>query len=45
MREACPEAEAEAERGANGIPFHPEVIDWFRDIRGELSIPYLLTDR
>ena len=39
-----PEAEAEVERGANGIPFHPEVIEWFRDICGELSVPYILTD-
>ena len=39
-----PEAEATEDRRANGIPFHPEVIDWFRDICGELSIPYVLTD-
>ena len=39
-----PEAECEEDRGANGIPFHPEVIEWFRDICGELSIPYILTD-
>ena len=39
-----PEAESEVERGANGIPFHPEVIEWFRDICGELSLPYILTD-
>jgi L-2-hydroxycarboxylate dehydrogenase (NAD+) len=39
-----PEAEAVADRTANGIPFHPEVIQWFRDICGELSIPYILTD-
>ena len=24
------EAEAEADRTANGIPYHPEVVDWFR---------------
>ena len=39
-----PEAEAEVDRGARGIPFHPEVIEWFRDICGELSLPYILTD-
>ena len=39
-----PEAEATEDRRANGIPFHPEVVDWFRDICGELSIPYILTD-
>ncbi len=38
-----PEAESEVERAADGIPFHPEVIEWFRDICGELSIPYVLT--
>ena len=38
-----PEAESEEERGANGIPFHPEVIEWFRDVCGELSLPYILT--
>lgn len=39
-----PEAESEVDRRANGIPFHPEVIDWFKHICGELSIPYTLTD-
>lgn len=39
-----PESEAEADRKVNGIPFHPEVIEWFRDICGELSIPYNLED-
>ncbi len=38
-----PEAEAEIDLAANGIPFHPEVIEWFRDICGELDIPYILT--
>ena len=37
-----PEAEAEADRSANGIPLHHEVIDWFRDICGELSLPFTL---
>ena len=39
-----PEAEAEADRRANGIPLHTEVVQWFRDICAELSIPYILTD-
>ena len=39
-----PESESELERGTNGIPFHTEVIEWFRDICGELSLPYILTD-
>ena len=30
--------------GANGMPFHPEGVEWFRDIRGEQSLPYILTD-
>ena len=38
------EAEVEAERRANGIPLHPEVIDWFRDVCGELTIPFTLVD-
>ena len=37
-----PEAEAAEDRRANGIPFHPEVIEWFRDICRELSIPFVL---
>ena len=39
-----PEAESVEDRKVNGIPLHHEVIDWFRDICGELSIPYVLTD-
>lgn len=39
-----PEAEAELDRRANGIPLHSEVVEWFRDICAELSIPYTLTD-
>lgn len=34
-----PEAEAETERRANGIPLHPEVVDWFKTICAELKIP------
>ena len=36
-----PEFEVEIERKANGIPLHREVIDWFRDICGEMDIPFL----
>ena len=35
-----PEHEAEIDRSANGIPYHPDVIEWFRDITSELEIPY-----
>lgn len=38
-----PEEEEERERTAHGIPYHPEVIDWFRDITAELGIPWRLT--
>jgi L-2-hydroxycarboxylate dehydrogenase (NAD+) len=37
-----PEAEAEIERRANGIPLHPEVLTWFDSICGELGVPNLL---
>ena len=30
-------------RAEIGIPFHPEVIEWFQDITSELDIPYNLT--
>ncbi len=33
-----PEHEAEAERRANGIPYHREVIEWFNDTTAELGI-------
>ena len=39
-----PEAETQEDRKANGIPLHNEVIEWFDDICGELSIPFTLTD-
>ena len=35
------EYEEEQDRRANGIPLHTEVIQWFDDITGELSIPGL----
>ena len=38
-----PEHEEEQERRANGIPLHPEVIEWFRGVTSELGIPWSLT--
>ena len=38
-----PESEEEVIRAERGIPFHPEVIEWFQDITSELDIPYNLT--
>ncbi|MEZ4571129.1 MAG: Ldh family oxidoreductase [Thermomicrobiales bacterium] len=37
------EAEALEDRTANGIPYHPEVIDWFAQITGELGLAKLET--
>ena len=34
-----PEAEMEAVRRQEGIPLHPEVIQWLRDTCGELAVP------
>lgn len=31
------EHEAEVDRRANGIPYHPEVVEWFRKIAAELG--------
>ena len=33
------EHEAEQDRSANGIPYHPEVIEWFNGVMAELEIP------
>ena len=38
-----PEHEEELDRKENGIPYHPEVIEWFRSISSELDIPWILT--
>ncbi len=38
-----PEHETEIERRRDGIPLHPEVIEWFRGICAEFSIPWRLT--
>ena len=35
-----PEHEVRIERRETGIPLHPEVIDWFRDICAEFEIPF-----
>ena len=37
-----PEAEAEVDRRANGIPLHPEVVDWLKAMCAELEIPFTL---
>ena len=37
-----PEHEAEIDRRENGIPYHPEVIEWFKGITSELDIPFRL---
>ena len=34
-----PEHEAQVDRLTNGIPYHPEVIEWFKSITAELGIP------
>lgn len=36
------EAEAELERQARGIPYHPDVIDWFRKTAAELGVAHEL---
>ena len=33
-----PEHEAESDRRANGIPYHPEVIEWFNGVLRELGL-------
>lgn len=35
-----PEHEVELDRRANGIPYHPEVIEYYRDLCGELGIEH-----
>ena len=37
------EAEAEAVRRVEGIPYHREVIEWFRTIEGELGLDFAFT--
>ena len=43
MYAGLPESEEVEKRTVHGIPFHPEVIEWFKDICGELSIQYTLS--
>ncbi|MDA0676723.1 MAG: Ldh family oxidoreductase [Chloroflexi bacterium] len=38
-----PEAETKAERLSKGIPYHPEVIEWFKSIGSELELDFSLT--
>ncbi len=37
-----PEHEAELDRRARGIPYHPEVVEWFRKTAGELGVEHRL---
>ena len=37
---AAPEKEAEADCRANGIPYHPEVVQWHQEIAQELGIEH-----
>ena len=39
-----PEHETELERRARGIPYHPEVVDWFRKTAAELGVDHPLGD-
>ena len=36
------EWEAEQDRASNGIPLHPQVIQWFRDTCARMDIPFIL---
>jgi LDH2 family malate/lactate/ureidoglycolate dehydrogenase len=38
-----PEAQTAAERAEKGIPYHPEVIDWFREATTEHGVDWRLT--
>lgn len=42
MYAGLPEHEEEIVRRANGIPYHPEVIEWFQSITAELGLPALV---
>ena len=39
-----PEYEAYQDRSVNGIPYHPEVIEWFRSKTAELGVEHFLGD-
>ncbi len=38
-----PEARTEEERIEKGIPYHPEVIDWFKQVTSRHGVPWRLT--
>ena len=38
-----PEAQTAADRTANGIPLHPEVVDWFRQATREAGVAWRIT--
>ena len=38
------EYEAYQDRSVNGIPYHPEVIEWFRNKTAELGVEHFLGD-
>ncbi len=39
-----PEHETELDRRARGIPYHPEVVDWFRTTAADLGVEHPLGD-
>ena len=39
------EEETTTERMEKGIPLHPEVVNWFKDICSELSINFNITGK
>jgi LDH2 family malate/lactate/ureidoglycolate dehydrogenase len=40
LHAGIPEKEAEADSRANGIPYHPEVVQWHQEIADELGIEH-----
>ena len=40
MYAGLPENNEEKERSSNGIPYHPEVVEWFRSITSELNVDF-----
>ena len=39
-----PEHETYQDRSVNGIPYHPEVIDWYKKKTAELGVEHRLGD-